>query len=160
MTSKSRREFIVKAREHLKSVRAALIHELASDVRAELSVSSGDPTDSADLASAEYESEMSILLSRRGKSRIGEIDCALRRMDEANYGVCETCGLEITEPRLKAMPYTQHCCDCQQDQEREAKVRPRSYDIEQERFKEFGSVIAEDDINQKPMRRPGNETHT
>jgi RNA polymerase-binding transcription factor DksA len=66
-------------------------------------------------------------------------------MDEANYGLCEACGLEIAEQRLKAMPFTRHCRDCQQDREREAKTRYRRGDIEQEPI-EFGSNLAEDEI--------------
>jgi DnaK suppressor protein len=126
LTPKSRRKFILKAREHLGSMKAALVHELASDIRAVRSGSSGGGSmDSADLASEELEQRMTVMLSERERNRIIEIDFALTRMDEANYGVCEACGLDIAEPRLTVMPLARHCCDCQRDREREAKTRHR-----------------------------------
>jgi hypothetical protein len=47
---------------------------------------------------------MTVILPKRERDRMIEIDHVLRRMDEADYIVCETCGLEISEQRLKAMP--------------------------------------------------------
>jgi DnaK suppressor protein len=139
LTPKSRRKFILKAREHLGSMKAALVHELASDIRVVRSGSSGGCMDSADLASEELEQRMTVMLSERERNRIIEIDFALTRMDEANYGVCEACGLDIAEPRLTVMPLARHCCDCQRDREREAKTRHRGNDTDAE---------------------PGNETNT
>jgi DnaK suppressor protein len=150
LTPKNRREFIAKLRECLKNMRVALIRELASDVRALHSGSSDGSLDSADLASKELEQNMTVILSERERAQIVEIDHALGRMDQANYGVCEACGLEIAEPRLKAMSFTRHCRECQQDREREAKTRYRRDDIEQERSIEFGSKSAEDEITQPP----------
>ena len=43
---------------------------------------------------------------------------ARARLDDGSYGICESCGLEIAEQRLEAMPFTRLCRDCQQDQER------------------------------------------
>jgi RNA polymerase-binding transcription factor DksA len=103
--------------------------------------------DSADLASEEVERRLNMTLSERGRGRINEIDHALRRIDEANYGICEECGLEVAEERLKAMPFTRHCWDCQRDQERAAKTSHRGADSEQELFEQFGSIPAEDGIN-------------
>ena len=150
LTSKGRREFIVKARESLKSTRVALIHELAADLRAEHPGSSGGSMDSADLASNELEQNMTAILSERERDRIIEIDHALRRMDEANYSVCQACGLEIATERLQAMPFTGHCRDCQQDIEREAKTRYRGNDVEQQGFRELTSP-PEEHHKQEPI---------
>jgi DnaK suppressor protein len=149
LTSKSRREFIARTNEHLKSMRVGLIHELAAEFRPVNSGTSGGSLDTAELASIELEQNMTVILSRRDRDRIIEIDHALKRMAEANYGVCEACGFEITTERLKVMPFTRHCRDCKQDQEREAKTHYRGDDNEQDRSKEFGSSPAEDEINQQ-----------
>jgi DnaK suppressor protein len=37
---------------------------------------------------------------------------ALRRLDEGSYGVCETCGAEISPKRLEVVPYAQLCQSC------------------------------------------------
>jgi DnaK suppressor protein len=144
LTPRRRREFMVNASQHLRSMRAALIHELASVIHARRSANSGDSLDSADLASKELEQNMTVILSERERERIIEIDHALRRMDEANYGVCETCGLEISEQRLKVMPFTRYCHDCQHDQERAAKTWYRGDDNELERHREVRPNSVED----------------
>lgn len=144
--SKTRMEFIARAGEHLKSMRAGLIHELASDIRAGRSSSRGGSLDSGELAFKELEQNVSVILSERQSDRITEIDHALKQMREANYGVCEACGLEIAEPRLEAMPFARLCRDCQHDQEHEAKTKRRGGNIGQNPFLELESNITEDEI--------------
>ncbi|HEY1852658.1 MAG TPA: TraR/DksA C4-type zinc finger protein [Candidatus Binataceae bacterium] len=150
---KGRGEFIAKSREHLERMRVALIHELASDMRATRSPGGNGSMDSADLASMELEQRMAVVLSARERDRIIEIDRALERIDQGNYGVCAACGFEITEPRLQAMPFTRHCRDCQQDQEREAKTRYRGNDIASERSNDFASNLPVEEINRESMKR-------
>lgn len=152
-TGDKRKEFTVKTREHLESMRAALIHELSSALRAAHSGSNGDSMDSADLASKELEQNMAATLSARERGRIIEIDYALERIDQEIYGLCGTCGFEITELRLQAMPFTRHCRDCQQDQERKAKGRYHGNDSEQGRSQDLDLKFGEDEINQEPIRR-------
>jgi DnaK suppressor protein len=153
---KSRREFVAKTREHLESMRAALVQEFAANIRAAHSTSNSETMDSADLASKELEQNMTLILSGREKDRSIAIDDALKRINNGNYGVCTGCGFEISELRLQVMPFTGHCRDCQQDQEHEAKSRYRGLDIHQEPIKEFESNFVEEQINQEPMRRSGN----
>ena len=43
---------------------------------------------------------------------VGKIRQALKRMDEGEYGVCVTCGEDISERRLMARPVATHCIDC------------------------------------------------
>src|SRR5690349_20519537 len=43
-------------------------------------------------------------LAGRESDLIGEIDAALRRIDEGTYGQCVRCGKPISEERLKAVP--------------------------------------------------------
>jgi DnaK suppressor protein len=41
-----------------------------------------------------------------------EVERALAKLDDGNYGVCEVCGKDIGEARLEAMPATRYCIDC------------------------------------------------
>ncbi len=100
------------------------------------------------------------MLSARERDRIIEIDRALERIDQGNYGICTACGFEITEPRLQAMPFTHHCRDCQQDQEREAKTRYRGNDIASERSNDLASNLPIEEINRESMKRQENEKNT
>jgi RNA polymerase-binding transcription factor DksA len=40
---------------------------------------------------------------------LGEVDAALVRLSQGNYGVCEVCGKPIGEARLEAMPAARFC---------------------------------------------------
>jgi len=158
-TRKTRRESTAKIREHLKSMWSALIHELARDGRGVPTGSSGVAMDSADLASKEVEQRLTITLSERGRSRITEIDHALRRLDKAKYGICQECGLEVAEERLKAMPVTRYCRDCQGERERRAKTR-HSGKIQESPLGDFRSINAEEGMIDGPIGRLANEADT
>jgi DnaK suppressor protein len=41
-----------------------------------------------------------------------ETEDALRKFDEGTYGLCESCGNQIAEPRLEAMPAARLCINC------------------------------------------------
>lgn len=47
-----------------------------------------------------------------------KVEAALARIDSGLYGLCETCGEPIPAPRLKAIPWTSHCIDCQERAEK------------------------------------------
>jgi DnaK suppressor protein len=65
-------------------------------------------------------------------------------MDDGSYGMCDSCGLEIGEERLEAMPFTRLCRDCQQEQEREAKSQRRTED-ERNTYRKLGSTDADEE---------------
>jgi len=50
----------------------------------------------------------------RRRVEIAQIDAALRRMDEGEYGYCVQCGEEIAEKRLALNPAIARCVDCAQ----------------------------------------------
>jgi RNA polymerase-binding transcription factor len=43
-----------------------------------------------------------------------EIERSLKQMAAGTYGVCEDCGEEILPNRLKAIPWTRYCLNCQE----------------------------------------------
>ena len=51
-------------------------------------------------------------LEEREKQEIESIDRALRRLETGSYGICETCGKEISMSRLEALPWTPVCKEC------------------------------------------------
>jgi RNA polymerase-binding transcription factor DksA len=40
---------------------------------------------------------------------LDEVEAALQRLQEGNYGLCEVCGKPIGAPRLEAMPAARFC---------------------------------------------------
>jgi DnaK suppressor protein len=43
-----------------------------------------------------------------------EVESALKRVSVGSYGVCESCGEEISPARLKAIPWARYCVTCQE----------------------------------------------
>ncbi len=43
---------------------------------------------------------------------INQIKAALGRIEDGSYGECVTCGEDIAEKRLEAVPHTPQCIDC------------------------------------------------
>ncbi len=68
-----------------------------------------DPTDRAT-----QESEFSLELRTRDRERklIRKIDSTLRRIEDHDYGFCESCGADIGIRRLEARPTAELCVDC------------------------------------------------
>ena len=133
----SRKKFLAKVREHLQDVKSKLLSEIDSELRAEREGNKDEGMDTYDLASEERDREINFILSDRERIKIKQIDDALERLDDGSYGVCESCGLDIAEERLDAMPFTRLCRDCQQDQEREARTQRRVDD--RAGYRKFGS---------------------
>ena len=78
-----------------------------------------DPTDRAT-----QESDRSFELRIRDRERklINKIKEALERIDQGEFGICELCGEDISEGRLKARPVTTLCIDCKIEEERKEKL--------------------------------------
>ena len=140
-----RAKFLAKMREQLLEMKAKLLAEIDSTLRAEREGNKDEGMDTYDLASEERDREINFILSDRERVKLKQIDDALERMDEGTYGVCESCGLEIAEERLEAMPFSRLCRDCQQDEEREAKSQRRPADDEPNAYRKVGSSDADDD---------------
>jgi len=81
-----------------------------------------DPTDRANL-----ETDRNFLLRIRDRERrlIVKIKEALARIDDQTFGICEECGEDISEERLKARPVTTHCIACKTKAEEEEKEKKK-----------------------------------
>jgi DnaK suppressor protein len=79
-----------------------------------------DPTDRATL-----ESDRNFTLRIRDRERrlIAKITNALDRIDNGAFGICEECGEDISDKRLKARPVTTLCINCKKKQENQEKVK-------------------------------------
>jgi DnaK suppressor protein len=79
-----------------------------------------DPNDRAS-----QESDMALELRNRDRERklIKKIDETLNKINEQDYGYCESCGVEIGLKRLEARPTATLCIDCKTlDEIREKQV--------------------------------------
>jgi DnaK suppressor protein len=77
-----------------------------------------DPTDRAS-----HESDRNFVLRIRDRERklILKIKEALARIEDGTFGVCEECGEEIGEERLRVRPVTTLCIHCKTESEKKEK---------------------------------------
>jgi len=140
----NRKKFLANVREHLLETKARLRDEIDSELKAEREGNKDEGMDAYDLASEERDREINFILSDRERMKLKQIDDTLARLDDGSYGVCDSCGLEIAEERLHAMPFTRLCRDCQQEMEREAKSQ-RRFDDERNTYRKLGSTDADEE---------------
>ncbi len=79
---------------------------------------SQDISSFADLGTDNFEQEFTIGLIENEEDALREIEMALERIQEGIYGVCETCGKRVNKERLRVIPFTRHCIECQRKEER------------------------------------------
>lgn len=129
LSKKKLRSFEKRLRAQLQELRGDLggTHDLGTerslrDSVKELSAYDNHP---ADLGSETYEQEKDLGLANAFRVRQAEIEDALERINNGNYGVCRDCGRPIDEERLEALPYAATCIDCQRETENSQDLRYR-----------------------------------
>ncbi|MBI5360054.1 MAG: TraR/DksA C4-type zinc finger protein [Planctomycetes bacterium] len=80
---------------------------------------SSTPTHMADIASDNYEQELSLNLLESENEELSEINEALEKIKDGTFGLCENCSKPIPEQRLSAIPYAKLCMDCKKKEEKE-----------------------------------------
>ena len=73
--------------------------------------------DALDLAVSESNRDFSLRMADRERRLMTKIRHALHRVQEGEYGVCESCGAPITYKRLLARPVATLCIDCKTEAE-------------------------------------------
>jgi DnaK suppressor protein len=107
---------LAERRDELQSEYDQSITELTALQRERLVDSAGD--DQADTGTKTFEREQEITVANNLLERITQVERALERLGEGNYGWCERCGNAIPVERLAAFPVATRCVSCKQLEER------------------------------------------
>ena len=83
----------------------------------------------ADMGTETFEREKDLSILEQVESELGDVEHALRRLDEGTYGTCEVCGKVIPDERLEAMPATRLCLEHQAEAEREVRFAGAQPDL-------------------------------
>lgn len=73
--------------------------------------------DEAEQASSDASLNLSLRLHERDQLLVQKIDYALSKLNNGDFGLCDSCEAEIEEKRLAARPYTTLCIACKEEQE-------------------------------------------
>ncbi len=106
-------------RDMLLQMRKELLEDVSQTVKAESDYLRFDVGDFYDHASSDRDRELSLTLTDRERDKLRLIDEALSKINDGSYGICESCGDEIGEDRLRAMPLAKLCLSCKIDLERQ-----------------------------------------
>ena len=74
--------------------------------------------DIGDMSSIAYNRDVLFNLSETQQQRIRDIEAALNRIAEGEYGVCMECGEEISPRRMEVRPFSRYCIECKTDIEK------------------------------------------
>ena len=121
----TKRSFKKDIMESLESEKKRLLNDLNEKLKTESDTGKFETSDIYDIASTERERELSLTLGDRERQRLIEIDKALERLGDKEYGLCEECGEDIGEERLRALPFTRLCIECKSKFERQNLGRTR-----------------------------------
>ena len=103
----------------LKQIRSHLmqgLNSVAGQASIEVPAVENCPDDT-DFATQLAQHGLNVAMQRRRVARIRELEVALKRLSETDYGVCEECGDNIGVARLKANPSARLCVQCQSEAE-------------------------------------------
>ena len=54
--------------------------------------------------------------------KLKQVEAALKKVEDGEYGICEQCKQEILETRLEIMPYTEFCIHCLSEIEKHSSL--------------------------------------
>jgi DnaK suppressor protein len=101
--------------------------EIEGDVRTRIRDARADRAsevfDEVDNSDAAMQEEMDFALIQMKAETLSRVDEALARLDRGDYGRCLECGGEISEKRLRALPFAGRCTVCEEKNE---QVRGRA----------------------------------
>jgi DnaK suppressor protein len=113
------KKILLKVRENViakvKNIEKENLGRLQKDATGDLS---GYGMHMADVASDNFERELSLGLAANERELLYKIDNALKRLKERDFGLCEACGKIIGLKRLSAVPYAMMCIKCQEQSDK------------------------------------------
>lgn len=112
----ARKDALLRLHDRLIAQRKDLREKLGHDAHIGRTDGSGT-SDLGDLASEDTEQEINTQLAAFESRELIRIEKAIEAIRDGRYGKCEGCGKSIPITRLRALPYTSTCVDCQRIQE-------------------------------------------
>jgi len=76
-----------------------------------------DVLDQGESSEVDIQEDIEFALIQMKSETLNKIDAALRRLEEGTYGDCFECGDQISEARLRALPFAVRCKDCEEARE-------------------------------------------
>ena len=102
--------------KHFQSLLENICIEIVGDVeKAHHNKKSSEVEQMADIsddAARSYGKKLQGDLEEQEWVKLKQVEAALKKVEDGEYGICEQCEQEILETRLEIMPYTEFCIQC------------------------------------------------
>jgi DnaK suppressor protein len=115
---------LLRVRGELLSAREALLRQRGDHREGEGELLGVREPDHVDAGAAEGGAIPLDSLNESERSRVGEIEEAIARLDRGDYGACVDCEEAIDPRRLAALPWAKRCFSCQTAFDREHRGAP------------------------------------
>jgi DnaK suppressor protein len=112
----SRYNELRKMLEHRRRELMSELQDRIRDVRADGN-KERDVLDQGESSEVDIQEDIEFALIQMKSETLTKINEALRRLEEHTYGNCFECGDEISEARLRALPFAVRCKDCEEERE-------------------------------------------
>ncbi|MCW1359994.1 RNA polymerase-binding protein DksA [Campylobacter sp. US33a] len=105
----------------LEDRKIAIYNHLNVNVEEIESLHNSEPSDNVDFSSINTSSQIEQTINSNLKLELSEIDIALAKIKDGEYGICESCNDDIHIERLKIKPHARYCINCRENFEKERK---------------------------------------
>ena len=105
-------------KQNLLKQRQELLDEVQAKYAASREIGQDNVPDLADVSSNAYSREMLLNLSEAHHRQMQDIDAALTRFESGDYGICASCGEDISPRRMEVRPFSRYCIECKTDIEK------------------------------------------
>jgi DnaK suppressor protein len=106
-------------RKILTDRRRALQDEVQGRIREGRAGRHKEVSDDLEYSDTDVQGDIDCALLQMRAETLARIDEALLRLDAGKYGSCFNCAGEISEPRLRAVPFAVRCQACEEKREQE-----------------------------------------
>ncbi len=114
LTDTNRREFSKRLHQKKQEIICRSTSEMKKRISTENRQTMGAGMEEGDCAFSCHSDYLHFRNLDAQRAVIQQIDLALDKIREGKYGICEECGDEIDERRLKVLPFVRFCRDCQE----------------------------------------------
>ena len=112
--------------KHFQSLLENIRTEIVGDVeKAHHNIKSNEAEQMADIsddAARSYGRKLQGDLEEHEYIKLKQVEAALKKVGDREYGICEQCRQEIFETRLEIMPYTEFCIQCLSEIEKHSSL--------------------------------------
>jgi DnaK suppressor protein len=106
MLEDRRQEILDEVQERIRGQRAESAWGKTNEVR-----------DEGESSEADIQEDIEFALIQMKAETLNKVNEALNRLEEGAYGFCFDCGDEISEQRLRALPFAVRCKECEEARE-------------------------------------------